>query len=134
MKTLLKLYLSVLYEALLMLALALALTALYYTLAGAASTGFKRTALQALLWVTMGGYFVRCWTVSGQTLASQTWHLRVVHASGRLLSVPEALRRYVLASLLLLPAGLGLWWALLDRDHCFLHDRLLGTRVVGRHD
>lgn len=130
MNTLIKRYLAVVYEALLMLALTLTLTAIFYSLAGDASTGWKRLGLQALLWFSMGGYFVRCWTVSGQTLASQTWKLKVVHASGRLLNLPEALQRYVLASVLLCPAGLTLWWALIDREHCFLHDRLLGSRLI----
>lgn len=130
MKTLLKLYVSVLYETLLMLALVLALTAVYYSVVGDANTTGKRLGLQALLWLAMGGYFVRCWVMSGQTLASQTWKLKVVDARGRLLNVSEAVRRYLLATLLLLPAGCTLWWALIDREHCFLHDRILGTRVV----
>jgi uncharacterized RDD family membrane protein YckC len=130
MKTILKLYISVLYEALLMLALVLALTAAYYAIVGDASSGLKRLGLQALLWLGMGAYFVRCWVLSGQTLASQTWKIKVVHESGRLLNTPEAIRRYLLASVLLLPAGLSLWWALIDREHCFLHDRLLRTRIV----
>lgn len=130
MKILLKLYVSVLYETLLMLAFVLALTAVYYTMIGDASSGLKRLGLQALLWLSMGAYFVRCWTVSGQTLASQTWKIMVVHESGRLLNTTEAIRRYLLASVLLLPAGLSLWWALIDHEHCFLHDRLLRTRII----
>lgn len=130
MKYLMKRYLAVVYEALLMLALALALTAAYVMLVGDASHGLKRWGLQALLWLAMGAYFVRCWVVTGQTLASQTWKLKVVDRHGQLLSQQQAMLRYILASLLLLPAGLTLWWALLDRDHQFLHDRLLGSRVI----
>jgi uncharacterized RDD family membrane protein YckC len=26
--------------------------------------------------------------------------------------------------------GVGLWWALFDRDRQFLHDRLAGTRII----
>lgn len=113
-----------------MLALALALTAAYVMLVGDASHGWKRLGLQALLWFAMGAYFVRCWVVTGQTLASQTWKLKVVDSHGQLLSQQQAILRYILASLLLLPAGLTLWWALLDRDHQFLHDRLLGSRMI----
>ncbi|HWU66241.1 MAG TPA: RDD family protein [Methylophilus sp.] len=130
MKYLMKRYLAVVYEALLMLALTLALTAAYVMLVGDASHGWKRLGLQALLWLTMGAYFVRCWVVTGQTLASQTWKLKVVDRHGQLLSQQQAMLRYILASLLLLPAGLTLWWALLDRDHQFLHDRLLGSRMI----
>lgn len=130
MKYLIKRYLAVIYEALLMLALALALTAAYILLVGDANHGWKRLGLQALLWVVMGAYFVRCWAVTGQTLASQTWKLKVVDQSGQLLSARQAVLRYLMASVLLLPVGLTLWWALLDRDQQFLHDRLLGSRII----
>lgn len=130
MKYLMKRYLAVVYEALLMLALALALTAAYILLVGDASHGWKRLGLQILLWVVMGAYFVRCWAVTGQTLASQTWKLKVVDQSGQLLSARQAVLRYLMASILLLPAGLTLWWALLDREQQFLHDRLLGSRII----
>jgi len=129
MKHLIKRYLAVIYEALLMLALALALTAAYLMLVGDASHGWQRLGLQGLLWLAMGAYFVRCWVVSGQTLASQTWKLKVVDQHGQLLSYQQAVLRYVLAGVLLLPAGLTLWWALLDREQQFLHDRLLGSRI-----
>lgn len=129
MKHLIKRYLAVIYEALLMLALALALTAAYLMLVGDASQGWQRLGLQALLWLAMGAYFVRCWVVTGQTLASQTWKLKVVDQHGQLLSFQQAVLRYVLAGVLLLPAGLTLWWALIDREQQFLHDRLLGSRI-----
>lgn len=130
MRLLIKLYLAVVYESLLMVALALVLTAIYYMLFGDASQGWKRLGLQLLVWGSMGAYFVRCWTVSGQTLASQTWKLKVVNQQGQLLAWQKAVMRYVVASILLLPAGLTLWWAILDREQQFLHDRLLGSRVV----
>ncbi len=113
-----------------MLALALALTAAYILLVGDASHGWKRLGLQILLWLVMGAYFVRCWAVTGQTLASQTWKLKVVDQSGQLLGARQAVLRYLVASILLLPAGLTLWWALLDREQQFLHDRLLGSRII----
>lgn len=130
MKHLMKRYLAVVYEALLLLALALALTAAYIMILGDASHGGKRLGLQALLWLVIGAYFVRCWVVTGQTLASQTWKLKVLGQHGQLLDRQQAITRYVLASVLLLPAGLTLWWALLDREQQFLHDRLLGSRII----
>lgn len=130
MKYLIKRYLAVIYEALLMLALALALTAAYVLVVGDASHGWRRLGLQMLLWLSIGAYFVRCWVVTGQTLASQTWKLKVIDAEGSLLDWRLALLRYGVATLLLLPAGLTLWWAVLDREQQFLHDRLLGTRII----
>jgi len=33
-------------------------------------------------------------------------------------------------SSVLLPAGLGWWWMLVDRERLAWHDRLSGTRIV----
>ena len=112
-----------------MLALAALVTTLYIWLMGDAQAGWKRVGLQLCLWLSMGGYFVSCWVKTGQALASQTWRLKVVDTEGTLLTMPMALKRYALASMFLLPAGLTFWWALFDKEHCFLHDRLLNTRV-----
>jgi len=130
MKYLIKRYLAVVYEALLLLALAMVLTAAYIMLVGDASQGWQRLGLQLLLWTAIGGYFVRCWVVTGQTLASQTWRLKVVDAQGKLLPKQQAVIRYLVASVLLLPAGITLWWAMFDKEQQFLHDRLLGSRIV----
>jgi len=130
MKYLIKRYLAVVYEALLMLALALVLTAAYIMLVGDASSGWKRLGLQVLLWAAIGTYFVRCWVVTGQTLASQTWKLKVVDAHGQLLHKQQAVMRYLVASMLMLPVGITLWWAIFDREQQFLHDRLLGSRII----
>lgn len=121
---------ALVYEALLLSALCLLVTALYYTAVGDASAGLKQLGLQGLLWLVMAAYFVRCWEQSGQTLPNQTWHLKVVAQDGRLLRRDQALLRFILASLLCLPFGLTFWWALVDKQHCYLHDRLLGSRLL----
>lgn len=88
-----------------------------------------------LMWihvfVVLGAYFVWYWTRHGQTLAMQTWRLKVVTVDDG--KPPEALTgflRYLLAWPSVMLFGTGLLWALVDRDRQFLHDRLAGTRVV----
>lgn len=121
---------ALVYEALLLLALAMVVTALIVAMAGDASMGPKRVLLQLVLWLVMAAYFIRCWVTSGQTLPNQTWRLKVVNDQGQPLIWQQALQRYVLAWLLLLPAGLTFWWAIFDRQQCYLHDRILGTRLI----
>ncbi|HJV27220.1 MAG TPA: RDD family protein [Aromatoleum sp.] len=82
------------------------------------------------LYVVLGAYFLWYWCRRGQTLAMQTWRLRLVTADGRAPSLPVAWLRYTLAWPSVLCLGFGLAWALIDRDHQFLHDRLAGTRIV----
>ncbi|MDR1462380.1 MAG: RDD family protein [Azoarcus sp.] len=78
-----------------------------------------------------GGYFVWYWHRHGQTLAMQTWRLKVVAAAdGRNPSWQRAALRYMLSWPSVLLCGIGIVWALLDRDRLFLHDRLAKTRIV----
>jgi uncharacterized RDD family membrane protein YckC len=113
---------------------------------------YQRWTLQAVLFVAFGVYFVYCWRRSGQTLAMKSWHLRVVGPDGRPPSTARAVARYLLAWTLLVP-GLALFALLhayagwdvagfavglaamlligrLGPARQFLHDRLLGTRVI----
>lgn len=83
------------------------------------------------VYLVLGAYFIWYWRRRGQTLAMQTWRLQLVRATdGRAPPVATAWLRYTLAWPSVLCFGLGLAWALVDRDRQFLHDRLAGTRVV----
>lgn len=82
------------------------------------------------IFVVLGAYFMWYWRRGGQTLAMQTWRLKLVDAtSGVEMSLRQAALRYVLAWPSVL-TGIGLLWALVDSDRQFLHDRLSGSRIV----
>ena len=78
----------------------------------------------------IGIYFIWFWTHGGQTLAMQTWKLRVVAQDGKALTLRQAITRYLFAVVGITSFGLGIIWALFDRDRKFLHDRLAGTRII----
>ena len=126
----LRLAACMLYDGLVVLALSFALALGFIFLFGDASHGLKRYALQLFLWLGIGLYFVWCWRKSGQTLAMQTWQLKLSDGQTKLLNWPQALIRYALASLSLAAFGLGFVWAVFDRDGLFLHDRLLNSRIT----
>ena len=117
---------SMLYEAILLFAVAFFAGWLFYAASGGrdATHGALRHELQALILVVFAAYFLWCWLRGGQTLPMKAWKIRVVQVTPA-----RALLRFVLA-LLLVPTGISILWALLDRDRQFLHDRLAGTRLV----
>jgi uncharacterized RDD family membrane protein YckC len=109
------------------------------------------------LYTVLGIYFVWYWTKSGQTLAMQTWRVRLIDQHGRTLKKRQAFWRYLYGSLWLIPCVLLQWafhlerwqiiemlfavalffWPLtiyLDRrdpvQRQGLADRLAGTRLV----
>jgi uncharacterized RDD family membrane protein YckC len=123
---------SLTYESLLLLGVLAAGFMLPYIVIGlwldVAPTGWFAWVHIMLL---LGLYFVHYWRNGGQTLAMQTWGIRVVDAGHD--TPPElkrALIRYALCWPSLLFFGAGIVWALFDRDRQFLHDRLAGTRVI----
>jgi len=65
------------------------------------------------LYVVLGVYFVWYWTKTGQTLAMQTWRIRIISARGFTLTKKQAIWRYVFGSLWILPCILLQWlWQL----------------------
>ncbi|WP_414706635.1 RDD family protein [Ralstonia sp. UBA689] len=145
---------AMLYEGLLLFGVMFGATAVFLVLRAIipplARTG--DAGLQVWGFLALGLYFVGFWRRRGQTLAMQTWRMRVVNADGSRISLGRAVARYVLAWIWVAVAvgiihvsgvsrwaGAGValacvlaWGALawLDPQRQFLHDRLAGTRVV----
>ena len=144
------------YEATLLFGLALipgALGAVFVAQTGQRHPLQSENALRLFALVIYGVYFVWLWSTRGQTLAMQTWRIRLVTAAGAPLTQARALTRYLaccaawfgpatlLASALALPpwqslAAVALWIvcyalsALAAPERQFWHDRLCRTRLV----
>lgn len=150
---------AMLYETFLLLAVDMLAVALWLLVTRNSHAPLAQHGLKLFLFLVTGAYFVHAWTDSGHTLAMKTWRMRVVDRGDGRLPLRTAVLRYLLAWGWFLPAliacgllglkdksaigialGVGiLAWALtalFDRDRQFLHDRLLGTRLVsmGRKD
>lgn len=94
----------------------------------------EQTLPPAALWLHLFGielmYFSWFWSHGGQTLAMKTWKIRLLAQDGNPLNFKQAVYRQLLCWLSLGCGGIGLLWGLFDRDGQFLHDRLLGYRLV----
>ncbi|WP_140631340.1 RDD family protein [Methylibium rhizosphaerae] len=113
-----------------------------------------RQGMILAMFLVLGVYFVWYWSRTGQTLAMQTWHVRLVGRDGQPVSRLRALARYLASWVWFLPslaiaytagwhhsawavfgcvlAGV-LLYALLSFLHPqrqFLHDALCGTRLI----
>jgi len=80
-------------------------------------------------WLVAGAYATASWRRGGQTLGMRPWRLRMVGADGGAPAWRALAVRYAVGTLSLLAAGLGFWWAWLDRDRLAWHDRASGTRL-----
>jgi uncharacterized RDD family membrane protein YckC len=143
------------YEGLLLFGIGLvpgAIGALFFALTGQHHPLQSETSLRVITLFIYAVYFTWFWSTRGQTLAMQTWHIRVVTAEGAALSQARALCRFVAACAWFAPAAvlshLNGWtgwqtlgavavgvvaYALLALAHPqrqFWHDALCGTRLV----
>jgi len=113
----------------------------------------SEAALQIFALLFYGVYFVWFWATRGQTLAMQTWRIRLLRSDGASVSQSRALARYAacciawfvpatiasaalhltpLRSLVAYAIGIAVYalLALAEPDRQFWHDRLCGTRLV----
>ena len=144
------------YEATLLFGLGLVpgvLGTLFFAQTGHSHPLQSDAALRIFALLFYGVYFVWFWAARGQTLAMQTWHIRLVTATGEPLSQKRALARYAACCVAwFLPATLVAeaahltpaqslmasavyivvyaLLALLEPTRQFWHDRLCGTRLV----
>ena len=142
---------SLLYEVVVLFGVALvsgAVGALLVAVTGRQQDAAARIAA----FFIFGAYFTWFWTRRGQTLPMQTWHIRLVTASGARLTAQRAMARYLAAYLWFAPGAMAAWAAGWDReqalyaaginviaygllawmhpDRQFVHDALCGTRLV----
>ncbi|HEY7377926.1 MAG TPA: RDD family protein [Steroidobacteraceae bacterium] len=94
------------------------------------SVGAFEYLYRALLVGLVIFYFGFSWTRAGETVGMLAWKIRVVRHDGTLLRWRDVLLRLAAATLSWLPAGLGYFWMLCDREHLTWHDRLSRTRIV----
>jgi len=150
---------AVIYESMLLGALALALGFALLPFYGPAAPGehsleilppFMRAVSFGVVFAVCGAYCVWLWTGGRRTLPMKTWRIALESASGSVVTAGPAVVRYlaswiapacsILAYLILRPYGQGRWalallainhaWALIDPDRQFLHDRIAATRLV----
>lgn len=143
------------YEGVLLFGVVMIAGLLYSTLTNQRHALIGTTGLQIFLFLVLGVYFVFFWCRTGQTLAMQTWHIRLVTRDGHPVRRGRAVCRYLLSWLWFFPALLAvqlsglktgaasfsamitgvlayaaLTWLRSDRQ--FWHDAVCGTRLVSR--
>jgi uncharacterized RDD family membrane protein YckC len=102
---------------------------LFLSLAQSVNGPFKRPLFQLWVICVLATYFIYCWMHGGQTLAMKTWRIRLAGTAGAPITLRQAAARFLIALWGALLLGVGFWWALIDRDRQFLHDRLCRTRI-----
>jgi uncharacterized RDD family membrane protein YckC len=124
-----------LYDALLVIALLMIVTAAFLPLTGGEAITYERFGAveyvyRLLLLGVVIAFFGVFWTRRGQTLGMAAWRLRLVRADGGAVTWRDVLTRLAGACASWAALGLGYFWILFDRDRLAWHDRWSGTRVI----
>lgn len=142
------------YEAVLLFGVIFLASYLFDTLTQSREALMFRHGRQGIVFVAVGVYFIMCWRIRGQTLPMKTWNIRLVDRDGTSPCLSRLIVRYVLMWPLPLLAALSVLgasrvtgysstdllivfapfsifiWTWFDPQQQFLHDRLLGTRLI----
>lgn len=89
-----------------------------------------RPILFAYTILVIASFYVYFWRKSGQTLGMQAWRLRVDNEQGGRANWFQCAIRAAVGFISLSCAGLGFWWAWIDKDRRCWHDSASNTRVV----
>jgi len=122
--------LCMIYEFLLLIAVLFIAGFLFHLVYHDTDSPYFRSVFQLYLLSVAGIYLIWFWTHGGQTLAMQTWRIRVISTNGERISIWQSIARYFFAVTSISFFGCGIIWALFDREGQFLYDRLAGTKII----
>lgn len=120
---------AILYDTLLVFALMFLATLPFIANRAGEPVAAGDPVYQVTMFVVAYVFFTGFWWRVGRTLGMQSWRLSLETVDGRKPDLSSASLRFFGALISWLPAGLGFWWALWDRDNICWHDRLSGTRL-----
>ena len=120
---------AVLYDALLVLALMCIATLPFIAARGGEPVEVGDSVYRLVMLLVAWLFYAVFWSRYGRTLGLQSWRLRIETADGCKPTFATASLRFLAAIVSWLPAGLGFWWQLWDKDQLAWHDRLSGTRL-----
>jgi len=130
--SLLRLFIAIIYDSLLLLSVLFFATGLVLVLTGGQVSQDYNIFYQIYLLMVCFFYFSWPWLRSGQTLGMKAWRIQVQSIDGNPLTWRQVSLRFFMAIVSGLLLGMGFFWAIVDKQHRTWHDRVSDTRIVLR--
>jgi len=121
--------LAMLYDAIAVIALLMAATALAMAMGFRELSVLRDPAYALFLLTVWFGYLGWCWHRGGMTLGMRAWRVRIQNENGGLPGWGRCLARFVFSLFSAAVAGVGFSWSLFDAEKRCWHDLLSGTRL-----
>lgn len=120
----------ILYESLLLLSLLLFMTIPVLFITGGEAVDSNNLFFKCYLISICILYFLIPWRISGQTLAMQTWRVKVEQNDGSRITVSQGLIRWFVAVVSWACLGMGFIWSFFHPEKKTWHDLASGTRLL----
>ena len=118
------------YDAVVIVALLMAATAIPMLFGMANYTAARDPAYTLYLIMVWFLYLGWCWRRGGMTLGMRAWHVQIENESGNRPSWKQCLLRFLVSLLSAALAGLGFAWSLFDSSRRTWHDMVSRTRLL----
>ena len=84
------------------------------------------------LWLVLAcfAYLGSCWRFGGLTVGMRAWRVKLVSVDGQNISWPRCLLRFLVGLISLAAFGLGILWALVDKENRCWHDLAARTILI----
>ena len=119
-----------LYDALVMLALLIFASALALPFGEAEKMAFRHPWFTLWLFFVSFAYLSICWRRGGMTVGMRAWKTRIVCADMKVISWPRCVVRFVVGIFSISVFGVGILWALWEKNHRTWHDLASGTIII----
>lgn len=119
-----------LYDGVILLGLLMLASAAALPFGDPHKTAFEDFWFTSWLFLVCFAYLGGCWRYKGMTLGMRAWRLRLLSTDGTAISWPRCLLRFFTAIVSIAVFGLGILWALLDRQKRGWHDIAANTLLV----
>lgn len=122
------------YDALIVLALLMLFTliinAIFAAITGSFPGEYPAHIVLSLIFIICFFYYSHSWRKGGQTIGMKAWRLLLVNDNAKPLQLSQCMLRTAAGFFSIMLAGLGFWWALIDKQQRTWHDIASYTHVV----
>ena len=122
-------FISIPYDALLLLSLIFLGTIPFIALRAGEAVESSSMSYKVTLILIAYFFFVGFWFLSGRTLGMQSWSLRLINYDNTKPSFMSCTIRFISSIISWVPAGMGFWWQIIDKENLTWHDRISKTKL-----
>jgi len=122
--------LAIVYDSIILMGLLMMASAIALPFGSENTIAFRDFWFTFWLFLVCFAYLGGCWRYGGMTVGMRAWKIKLVSDNDEIISWPRCFLRFLVALVSLLVLGLGILWALVDRNKRCWHDLAARTLLI----